>query len=131
MRDSKLGYFDWKIVADGVVEVSVSAGVELKGEHIAKAFGLVKAAMPKYFCVLAHRHESYSHTLESMIVLSDIEEILLYAVVVSNTEQRELGRSHRMINPKVQLFGMREDALQACIQRVKDNHKKLAKYSKS
>lgn len=122
MRDSELNYFDWKIVADGVVEVSVCAGVELEGEHIAKAFGLVKAAMPKYFCVLAHRHESYSHTLESMIVLSDIEEILLYAVVVSNEAQRELGQSHRLINPKVKLFGDREDALQACIQRIEDKH---------
>ncbi|MCF6235193.1 MAG: hypothetical protein L3J70_02255 [Gammaproteobacteria bacterium] len=122
MRDSELNYFDWKIVADGVVEVSVDAGVELKAEHIAKAFGLVKVAMPKYFCVLAHRHESYSHTLESMIVLSDIEEILLYAVVVSNEAQRELGQSHRMINPKVKLFGDREDALQACVQRIEEKH---------
>lgn len=121
MHDSELSYFNWKIVADGVVEVSVGDGVELGGEHIARAFELVKEAMPEKFCVLAQRHESYSHTLESMIMLSDIEEILLYAVVVQNDTQRELGQSHRMINPKVKLFGVREDALQACVQALQED----------
>lgn len=124
MQDAKLGYFTWKVVAEGVVEVSVADGVELEAEHIVKAFALVKEAMPEKFSVLAQRHETYSHTLESMIVLSDIKEILLYAVVVSNDNQRELGKSHRMINPKVQLFGARSDALQACIQAVQTNNKK-------
>ncbi len=121
MIDTGSGYFDWKIVADGVVEVSVRDGVELQGEHIAKAFALVKEAMPEKFCVLAHRHETYSHTLESMIVLSELEEILLYAVVVNSAHQRELGSSHRMINPKVRLFGDRKEALETCIQLINTN----------
>jgi len=121
MLDTELGYFDWKIVAEGVVEVSVRDGVELEGQHIEKAFTLVKEAMPEKFCVLAQRHETYSHTLESMIVLSDLDEILMYAIVVSNVHQRELGQSHKLINPKVQLFGERKQALEACINKFQEN----------
>lgn len=116
MLDTELGYFDWEIIAEGVVEVSVREGVELVGEHIQKAFALVKEAMPKKFCVLAQRREFYSHTLESMIVLSELEEILVYAIVVRNTQQRELGQSHKLINPKVRLFGDREEALETCVE---------------
>jgi hypothetical protein len=72
--------------------------------------------MPEKFCVLAQRRESYSHTLESMIVLSGLEEILVYAIVVRNTQQRELGQSHKLINPKVRLFGDREEALATCVE---------------
>ncbi len=110
------GFFDWNIVADGVVEVSVWDGVELSRELVEKAFVTIGEAMPRKYCVIAQRRESYSHTLESMIALSELDEVLMYAVFVSNDSQRELGMSHKMINPKVQLFNDRESALAACLE---------------
>ena len=114
------GYFDWKIAADGVVEVSVEDGVELSRDMVEKAFVIIGEAMPRKYCVLAQRREGYGHTLESMVALSELDEVLMYAVFVSNVSERELGMSHKIINPKVQLFNDRESALAACLETLRN-----------
>lgn len=114
MSGLELNYFDWEIVADGVVEITIHKGVELDGALVEEGFALVKASMPEKFCVLTQRRENYSHTLESMIALSRVKNVLLYALVVSNNAERELGQSHKIINQKVRLFSDREQALEAC-----------------
>ena len=112
-------YFDWKVVADGVVEVSVHAGINLNSDHIRQAFKVVAAAMPEHFCVLAQRHENYKQSLEAMVLLSSIESVLLHAVYGLNEEQLKLAKTHKKLNPKVRVFNDRQSALDTCIATYK------------
>ncbi len=109
-------YFDWRVAADGVVEVSVREDVELHASHISQALRLVSEKMPEKFSVLAQRHENYRQSLEAMVALSSIDSILVYAVYGLNDEQLTLAKSHKMINSKVRVFSDRQSALNACIE---------------
>ncbi len=116
---NKQVFFDWHIAAEGVAEVSVRDNVDLTAKHVLEAFSIVAEKMPKKFCVLAQRHENYRQSLEAMVALSSLDNVLLYAVYGLNEEQLRLAKTHRQMNPKVRVFTNRQSALAVCSDAYK------------
>ncbi len=104
MLIDEIDYSTFHDLGSNIMEIIDNEGEEINGERVAQTHQALYEKFNGPYAILINRVNSYSHSNDSLVKISEQEYAIAYAIVVYSKASRIAARMHNLFHNNVRIF---------------------------
>jgi hypothetical protein len=111
MLIDEIAYSTFHEISPNIMEIIVHEGEEITGERVIETHKAVYEKFNAPYALLINRINTYSHTRDSLLRISEEKNVIAFAIIVYSKTSRITAKIHTLFQDNVRIFDSKPSAI--------------------